>query len=162
MFQPGCVCHLPPLPPGSRPLRRPLLLSCVRRQGTRVGTGVPSGSGGADSRKAGGLNAQSPRGPSSLGNSFPLFPPLSPALFCIITKEPCRPPEHQVRCQSPLRLTSPRCLLIPNCVLIIPLLWHLSHYTEMPCCLGFVLNQTMAPRRAENVAPLPNRELNTA
>lgn len=77
MFQPGCVCHLPPLPPGSRPLRRPLLLSCVRRQGTRVGTGVPSGSGGADSREAGGLNAQSPRGPSSLGNSFPLFlPPL--------------------------------------------------------------------------------------
>lgn len=109
-----------------------------------------------------GIKRSAPKGPLQPREQLSLISPPSPSLFCIITKESCRPLEHQVLCQSPMRLTSTRCLLIPNCVLIIPLLWHLSHYTEMPCFLGFVLNQTMAPRRAENVAPLPNRELNTA
>lgn len=124
----------------------------VSKQGTRVGTGVLSGRGGTDSREAGGLNAQCPRGPSSLGNSFPSSLPPTPWLSCTITKECCRPLKHQVFLPKPLGRTSAHCPLIRNCLLIVPLLWHLSHQIKMTCFLSFVLNQTMGSRRAENAA----------
>lgn len=74
MLQPGCLCHLPPLPPGPQPLRRPLFLSVCQEQATHAETGVPSGRGERIPGKQG-IKCSMSEGLHSLGSSFALALP---------------------------------------------------------------------------------------
>lgn len=75
MFQPGSVA--PPAPATwLSAIEKASFFPCVRRQGTRVGTGVPSGRGEQIPGK-GGLNMPSPRGAPQAGEQLSLFLPLS-------------------------------------------------------------------------------------
>lgn len=75
MFQPGCVCHLPPLPLGSRLLRRPLFLSVCQESGDTCGDRCTIWQEGADSRE-GGIKCLVPEGPPpQAGEQLSLFLP---------------------------------------------------------------------------------------
>lgn len=96
-----------------------------------MGTGVPSGSGRAHSRKAGGLNTQPPRGPAAWGTAFPSASPLRGAPG----------PDCQGIPPRPREATSTLRPLTPDCLLTIPPWRHQSRYIEMTRVLGSVLNQ---------------------
>lgn len=68
------VCHLPPLPPGSRPLRRPLFLSVCQEAGDTCGDRCTIWQGGADSRERG-IKCLVPEGPPQAGEQLSLFLP---------------------------------------------------------------------------------------
>ena len=80
--------------------------------------------GGSRFQRSRGLNALSPRGPTSLGNSFPLFLPSLPLSRAGLQRNPSAS-RTECPCQSSLRRTSKLCPLSHDCPLIIPLLRYL-------------------------------------
>ena len=156
LHSPTRLCVSPPTPATwLSALRRALFLSLCQEAGDTCGDRCTIWQRGNRFQRGGGIKCSVPKGPLQPGEQLSLIPrptPPAPWLSCTITKECCRPLEHQVLLPKPRGEPLLSCPLIHNCLLIVPLLWHLSHQIKMTCFLSFIFNQTMGSRRAENAA----------